>query len=478
MRMYDVIAHKKFGKALTDEEIRYFVNGFTSGEIPDYQASALLMAICINGMDEHETAVLTDAMARSGDMVDLSSIPGVKVDKHSTGGVGDKTSLIIGPIVASYGVPVAKMSGRGLGHSGGTIDKLESIPGLRTAIEPEEFYSIVRETGLAIIGQSGNITPADKKIYALRDVTATVDSIPLIASSIMSKKLAAGSDAILLDVKAGGGAFMKTPDDSIALAKTMVSIGNRSGRRTMALITNMDVPLGNAIGNALEVSEVVSTLRGRGPGDLTEVCVELAAYMLMLAAQGRGSSELCPAETCTAQAQAAVYENAKWDGSPMLCTEFNGEHSGAAPLCSPAYKALAEEAIKNGKAYDKFCRMVQAQGGDVSVLMDGFPKAAVISPIKAEKNGYITHMDAEAFGIASLALGAGRVHYDDAIDYSAGIVLEKKPGDYISAGDTVAYLHTSAADKLQEAESILTAAYTIGEEPPPPAKTILTIIDS
>ena len=431
MQMYDIISHKKSGTSLTDEEIRFFVDGFTRGEIPDYQASSLLMAVCLKGMDEHETAVLTDAMLHSGDIADLSSIPGVKVDKHSTGGVGDKTSLIIGPIVAACGVPVAKMSGRGLGHTGGTVDKLESIPGFQTAIDPEMFCSIVRTTGIAIIGQSGDIAPADKKLYALRDVTATVDSIPLIASSIMSKKLAAGSDAILLDVKSGSGAFMKTLDDSIALARAMVSIGNRSGRRVMAIITDMDVPLGNAIGNALEVEESLSTLRGTGPEDLTALCIELSAYMLLLA--------------------------------------------GAANNIA-ACRSLSKDALDNGRAYEKFYAMVKAQGGDVSALENGLEKAPVISPLMSAESGYITHMDSEACGMASLELGAGRVRKEDKIDYSAGIVLHKKTGSYVAAGEVLAWLHTSDADKLPEAEAILKAAITIGETPPEVGKIILEVV--
>ena len=431
MTMYDIISKKKIGGALSDEEIRFFIDGFTKGEIPDYQASAFLMAVCIHGMDERETATLTDAMLRSGDVADLSSIPGVKVDKHSTGGVGDKTSLIIGPIAAACGVPVAKMSGRGLGHTGGTVDKLEAIPGLRTAFDPSEFCAIVRETGIAIIGQSGDIAPADKKLYALRDVTATIDSIPLIASSIMSKKLAAGSDAILLDVKTGSGAFMKTVDDSIALAKAMVSIGVRSGRRVMALVTNMDVPLGNAIGNALEVEEVVNTLQGRGPEDLSALCVELSTHMLLLA--------------------------------------------GAADSIS-ACRTLVRGAVESGKAFEKLCSMVAAQGGDVSVLKNGFEKASVISPYKTKRSGFITHMDAEAFGMASLALGAGRVRKEDSIDYSAGIVLLKKTGDYVSSDDKAAMLHTSDVSKLHEAEAILDAAITIGDAPQEAPKTIQAVV--
>ena len=431
MNMYDIITQKKNGGSLSDDEIRYFINGFTKGDIPDYQASALLMAICLQSMSEHETAVLTDAMLRSGDIADLSSIPGIKVDKHSTGGVGDKTSLVIAPIAAACGVPVAKMSGRGLGHTGGTVDKLEAIPGLQTAIDSEKFCSIVRSTGISIIGQSGNIAPADKKLYALRDVTATVDSIPLIASSIMSKKLAAGSDAILLDVKTGSGAFMKTLDDSIALAQAMVSIGIRSGRRVMALVTDMDVPLGNAIGNALEVEESVNTLLGKGPIDLTSMCLDLASYMLLLADAGE-SFDVC--------------------------------------------KRLSIDAIESGKAFDKLCAMAEAQGGDVSVLKSGFKKSEILYPVKAEKSGYITHMNAESVGMASLALGAGRATMDDSIDYSAGIVLEKKTGDYIAAGENIAMFHTSRVDKLNTATDIFTAAVTIGDEPPDLGKTIKAVV--
>ena len=324
MRMYDIIAKKRDGGELTEEEIKFFIRGYVAGEIPDYQASALLMAIYFKGMTAKETAQLTMSMANSGETVDLSSIDGIKVDKHSTGGVGDKTTLIVAPIVASLGVRVAKMSGRGLGHTGGTIDKLESIPGMQTSIDREEFFSIVRKVGVSVIGQSGNLVPADKKLYALRDVTATIDSIPLIASSIMSKKIAAGSDCILLDVKTGSGAFMKTFDDSIRLAEAMVSIGEHVGRRTVALITDMDRPLGDAIGNSLEVCEACETLKGRGPNDLATVCTELAANMLYLA--GKGTVGECR-------------------------------------------KAAADQ-MKNGAGFAKLKEMVAAQGGDTAVLDD------------------------------------------------------------------------------------------------------------
>ncbi len=422
MRMYDVITHKRNGEALSDAEIRFFVEGFTNEDIPDYQVAALLMAIFFKGMNAHETAVLTGEMARSGDMVDLSSIPGIKVDKHSTGGVGDKTSLVIGPIVAACGVPVAKMSGRGLGHTGGTVDKLESIPGLQTAIESQRFFSIVRDIGLAIIGQSGNIAPADKKLYALRDVTATVDNLSLIASSIMSKKLAAGSDAILLDVKTGSGAFMKTFEDSVALAQAMVSIGERQGRRCVALITDMDLPLGNAIGNSMEVAEAVDTLRGKGPADFTAVCLELAANMLVLGNVG----DLATCQT------------------------------------------LAREVIDNGKAFQKLCAMAAAQGGDTSVLEDTsrFPKAKVTRHFVAPAAGYITHMDTEACGIASVALGAGRVRKEDSIDHSAGILLQRKTGDRVEAGEIIATLYTADEAKIAEAQKLLANAISIGETMP------------
>ena len=431
MRIYEVIAKKKYGQSLCDEEIRFFVDGFTKGEIPDYQAAALLMAICINGMNEQETVTLTDAMLKSGDIADLSSIPGVKVDKHSTGGVGDKTSLIIAPIVAACGVPVAKMSGRGLGHTGGTIDKLEAIPGFETSISPERFCEIVRSTGVSIIGQSGDIAPADKKLYALRDVTTTVDSIPLIASSIMSKKLASGSDAILLDVKTGSGAFMKTLDSSIELARAMVSIGTRSGKRVMALVTEMDVPLGRAIGNALEVQESIDTLRGNGPSDLTDVCIELASYMLLLAGAA-DTFEMC--------------------------------------------KNLVENAVSSGKAFDKFCEMVKQQNGDVSVVINGFKQADIVSPVISKQGGYIIKMDTEACGMASLALGAGRQCLNDCIDYSAGIVLNKKTGDKVEAGDTIAWLHTASVDKTHEANELLLSAITIAQTPPPELKTTLAVV--
>lgn len=422
MRMYDIIAKKRDGGELTQEEIHFFIRGYVAGEIPDYQASALLMAIYFNGMTAKETATLTMSMANSGETVDLSSIDGVKVDKHSTGGVGDKTTLIISPIVASLGVRVAKMSGRGLGHTGGTVDKMESIPGMQTSIDREKFFDIVRKVGVSVIGQSGNLVPADKKLYALRDVTATVESVPLIASSIMSKKIAAGSDCILLDVKTGSGAFMKTVDDSIRLAEAMVSIGEHVGRKTIALITDMDRPLGNAVGNALEICEVCDTLKGHGPEDLTAICIELAANMLYLA--GKGSIEDC--------------------------------------------KTMAKKQIDNGEAFAKLKEMVAAQGGDTAVLDDNakFEQAKVRHEVRAQADGYIYAMNTEQCGIASVELGAGREKKEDPIDFSAGILLRKKVGDRVQVGEPIAVFYTSDDARCAEAERLFQRAVTIRGEAP------------
>lgn len=421
MRMYDIIKNKRDGGKLSKEEIDFFVKGYTAGEIPDYQASALCMAICFRGMDDEETTNLTLAIAASGDKVDLSGINGVKVDKHSTGGVGDKTSLIIAPIVASYGVKVAKMSGRGLGHTGGTIDKLEAIDGYQTSIDKKEFFRIVNEVGVSIIGQSGNLAPADKKLYALRDVTATVDSLPLIVSSIMGKKLAAGADCILLDVKTGSGGFMKTLEDSTKLAKSMVEIGHLAGKKVIALITDMDVPLGKAIGNSLEVIEAVETLKGEGPEDLTEICIDIAANMLYMA--GKGTVKEC--------------------------------------------EALAKKAIADGSALQTLVKMVHAQGGNEKLLLDTslFKKAAYDYEVKAPKTGYIEHVDTESYGMASLALGAGRAKKEDPIDYSAGITLEKKTGDFVKEGDVIAVLHTNKPESVKEAEERILKATEISSEP-------------
>ena len=422
MRMYDILAKKRDGGILTDEQIQFFIDGYVSGAIPDYQASALLMAIFLKGMTPHETAALTRSMAQSGDLVDLSSIDGIKVDKHSTGGVGDKTTLIVAPVVASLGVRVAKMSGRGLGHTGGTVDKLESIPGFRTTLDREAFFDVVRRVGVSVIGQSGNLAPADKKLYALRDVTATVNSIPLIASSIMSKQIAAGSDRIRLDVKTGSGAFMKTLEDSIALAKEMVSIGEHVGRRTVALITDMDRPLGCAIGNALEVREACETLQGRGPTDLTEVCIELAANMLWLAEKG----ELAQC------------------------------------------RSLARQQIANGEAFAKLKEMVQAQGGDTSVLDDPekFAPPNVCYEVLAQREGFLYAMDTEKCGIASVELGAGREKKEDPIDYSAGIVLRKKVGDFVRKGEVLASFYSSEESKCRTAEQTFTQALRIQDARP------------
>lgn len=422
MRMYDVISDKRYGRKLSREQIEHFISGVTDGSIPDYQAAALLMAICINGMDAEETANLTMCMAESGDMVDLSEIPGIKVDKHSTGGVGDKTTLIVAPIVASCGVPVAKMSGRGLGHTGGTVDKLESIPGFKTTIARDDFIKLVKEHNIAVVGQSGNLAPADKKLYALRDVTATIAAVPLIASSIMSKKIAAGADAILLDVKTGSGAFIKNVDESIVLAKAMVKIGEHLGRKTVALITDMDTPLGHAIGNSAEVIEAVRTLQGKGPSDLHDVCVEIAANMLTLAKMG---------------------------GIDMT-------------------RKLAEQAIQSGAAFEKLCEMVKAQGGDYSYIRntEKFEKAKYQMDVCAPESGYIHSMDTEKCGIAAMVLGAGREKKDSVIDFSAAIMIHKKTGESVAAGECVATLMTNKKAALNEAEDIYQSALTIRENAP------------
>ena len=432
MRMYDLIEKKKRGGALSREEIHQMISGFVSGEIPDYQMAAMLMAICFQGMNPEETAYLTEEMADSGDRADLSAIPGVKADKHSTGGVGDKTTLIAGPIAASCGVRVAKMSGRGLGHTGGTLDKLESIPGFQTSVSRERFFEIVRQTGIAVIGQTGNMVPADKKLYALRDVTATVDSIPLIASSIMSKKLAAGSDCIVLDVKTGSGAFMKTLEDSLALAREMVDIGTRAGRRCCALITDMDVPLGHAIGNALEVKEAVEVLQGRGPEELTRVSLQLAACMLFLA--GKGSREACLAQ--------------------------------------------AEKALEDGSGLRTLAAMTEAQGGDARCIREPerLGQAPYCREVRALKSGWIVHMDAEACGIASMILGAGRARKEDAVDPLAGMILKRKYGEYVQAGDVLAELYSSDPSRFPEAEEKTAAAFGIGEEQPPRRKQINALV--
>ena len=429
MRMYDLIYKKREGNELTDEEIAYFVKGYTDGSIPDYQAAALCMAIFYKGMNKRETATLTMEMANSGDTVDLSPIEGIKVDKHSTGGVGDKTSLIIGPIAASCGVKIAKMSGRGLGHTGGTVDKMESIPGMQTSLDKEAFFAAVNKAGIAVIGQSGNLCPADKKLYALRDVTATVDNVSLIASSIMSKKIAAGSDRILLDVKTGSGAFMKTTEDSINLAREMVEIGESVGRKTVALITDMDRPLGKNIGNALEIMEVIETLKGNGPEDLTYLCLKLASNMIYL---GEKADTIEKAEE------------------------------------------MAKSAIADGSALRKLRDMVEAQGGDPTYIDN--PGKFVLSScryeVKAPTEGYIRKLNAESCGIAAVELGAGRETKESIIDFGAGIILEKNTGDFVKAGETLAVLYSESMDKCLKAEKTILAAMEIGAEAPAEHKII------
>lgn len=423
MRMYDIIAKKRNGGILSREELEFAVTGFTKGELPDYQMSALLMAIYLKGMTDAETAQLTDIMAHSGDMVDLSAIEGVKADKHSTGGVGDKTTLVIAPIVAACGVKIAKMSGRGLGHTGGTVDKMEAVPGTVTSLDRQRFFDQVNQIGISVIGQSGNLAPADKKMYALRDVTATIGCVPLIASSIMSKKLAAGSDCILLDVKTGNGAFMKTLDESIELAKAMVSIGWHNGRRVAALITDMDTPLGHNIGNSLEVAESVAVLKGRGPEDLTEVCYQLAANMLHLA--GKGELSAC--------------------------------------------RAMAEQAVRSGAAFEKLKAMFAAQGGDVAVLEDpaNFKTARFSRKILADESGCLVANNTEMVGNASVLLGAGRATKEDPIDFAAGIVLHKKAGDRVKAGESLATFYAEDEARFAAAEQMFREALTFGPEPRP-----------
>lgn len=420
MRMYDLIEKKRNNGILSKEEIAYMVRGYVDGTIPDYQMSAMLMAIYFRGMTDEEMTQLTEQAAHSGETADLSGIDGIKVDKHSTGGVGDKTTLIIAPIAAACGVKVAKMSGRGLGHTGGTIDKLEAIPGMKTTLTREEFFATVNKIGLSVIGQSGNLAPADKKLYALRDVTATVDSIPLIAASIMSKKLAAGSDCILLDVKTGSGAFMKTLKDSVSLAEKMVAIGENAGKRTVALITDMDIPLGFHIGNSLEVIEAVETLKGKGPKDLTFVCLKLAADMLYLA--GKGTPEECMRQ--------------------------------------------AEGAIDSGKALECLIAMVEAQGGDSGVIKDTdtFKKAPYSYEVLAESDGYVTAIDTEGCGIASVMLGAGRETVDSTIDYAAGIILKKKVTDSVKKGEPLAVLYASDKSLFEAAAGRFLSAYTVCKE--------------
>ncbi|MDH8969433.1 pyrimidine-nucleoside phosphorylase [Staphylococcus epidermidis] len=403
MRMIDIIEKKRDGKSLTREEIEFFVNAYTRGEVPDYQASSLAMAIFFQDMNDEERAALTMSMVNSGEKIDLSDINGIKVDKHSTGGVGDTTTLVLAPLVAAVGVPVAKMSGRGLGHTGGTIDKLESVKGFNVEISEKDFIKLVNDNQVAVIGQSGNLTPADKKLYALRDVTGTVNSIPLIASSIMSKKIAAGADAIVLDVKTGSGAFMKTLDDAEALAHAMVRIGNNVGRNTMAIISDMSQPLGNAIGNALELKEAIATLKGNGPKDLTELVLTLGSQMVVLAEQAASLDE--------------------------------------------ALQMLID-AIKSGKALNKFKTFLSNQGGDDSIVdsPEKLPSAKYQVEFKAKKDGYITEIIANEIGVASMMLGAGRQTKEDVIDLGVGIMLNKKVGEHVEKGENILTIHTNTKE--------------------------------
>ena len=400
MRMVDIIEKKRDGQELTTAEINFFIEGYTKGEIPDYQASALAMAIYFQDMNDRERADLTRAMVESGDTIDLSGIEGIKVDKHSTGGVGDTTTLVLAPLVASLGVPVAKMSGRGLGHTGGTIDKLESIAGFHVELTREQFIDLVNRDKVAVIGQSGNLTPADKKLYALRDVTGTVNSIPLIASSIMSKKIAAGADAIVLDVKTGDGAFMKTQEDAEELAHAMVRIGNHVGRKTIAIISDMSQPLGFAIGNALEVKEAIETLQGKGPKDLTELVLTLGSQMVILAGKAKTSEEA---------------------------------------------KEMLLDSIHSGKALAKFKEFLANQGGDASIVDDltKLPQAKYKIELPAKQSGYISRMVADEIGVASMILGAGRATKEDVIDLAVGLVLHKKVGDKVEEGESILTIYSN-----------------------------------
>ena len=421
MRMVDLILKKRGGKALSAAEIQYVVQGCIDGSVPDYQLSALLMAICFQGMNPEETALLTTAMADSGTRADLSGIPGPKIDKHSTGGVGDKTTLVAAPVAAACGVRVAKMSGRGLGHTGGTIDKLEAIPGFRTSLSREEFFRVVNTVGLSLISQTGDAVPADKKLYALRDVTGTVDSLPLIASSIMSKKLASGCDGVVLDVKTGSGAFMKSPGEAKALAQAMVSIGAAAGMHCCALITDMDRPLGRTVGNAIEVGEAMETLRGGGPADLRELSLALAAEMVRLAGKGSGTEA----------------------------------------------EKMAEDALRSGRAFQVFQRMTEAQGGDPGALERPFPTACCKALVRAWEDGFVSAMDAGGIGTAAALLGAGRSRKDEEIDPGAGIRLLRRTGDQVRQGEPLAELYASQPRRLEEGTARFREAVRIGKCPPP-----------
>ncbi len=432
MRMYDIIQKKRNGGELTDAEIQWVIDGYVKGEIPDYQVAALCMAIYFKGMNLAETTALTFAIRDSGDRLDFSDIQGIRADKHSTGGVGDKTSLVVMPIVASLGVKVAKMSGRGLGHTGGTVDKLDAIPGFNTSLSVEEFKKTVNEIGVCIVGQSASLAPADKLLYALRDVTATVDSLPLIVSSIMGKKLAADDDCIVLDVKTGSGAFMKTVEKSRELAEWMVEIGKRAGKKVCALITDMDRPLGYNIGNSLEVVEAIETLQGKGPEDLTELCIALAAHILLLADKGDYA----------------------------------------------ACEKMVKDTIANGKGLQTFADMVAAQGGDREWILhpEKFPTAKYCYEVRAQEDGYIIGVDTEGYGVASLLLGAGRNTMEDVIDPAAGIKLVKKTGDFVQKGDVIAVLYSEKESGFASSESRLLAATKLGKNAPKQQPLILSVV--
>lgn len=433
MRIYDIIKKKRDNLELSKAEIDFFVEKYSKGEIPDYQASALLMAIYLNKMNKEETVYLTEAMMNSGEVIDLSEIKGIKVDKHSTGGVGDKTTIALAPLVAACGAPVAKMSGRGLGHTGGTLDKLEAIPGFSIEMESRKFIDSVNELKIAVCGQTASIAVADKKMYALRDVTATVDNISLIAASIMCKKLASGANAILLDVKTGDGAFMKTLDESFELAKAMVDIGNGMNRETIGMITDMDEPLGFAVGNSLEVIEAIETLKGNGPKDFVNLCETLGSYMLVLA---------------------------------KVVDSFD---DGVEKI---------RAVIKNGQALEQLKVFIENQGGDKRVVDDYslLPQASKVAEIKASKSGYISKIEAEEVGISAMILGAGRETKEDILDLSAGIVLEKKVGDYVNEGDILAYMHFNKEEKIESAKERFIAAYTIVDDKIEPKKLIYGVV--
>lgn len=433
MRISDIIVKKRDGGVLTKDEIQFFVNGYTAGDIPDYQASALLMAIYFQGLDKEETYLLTAAMRDSGDVADLSAIEGIKVDKHSTGGVGDKTTLIVAPLAAACGVPIAKMSGRGLGFTGGTVDKMESIPGFRTSLEEKEFFELVNKNGLSVIGQTGHIAPADKKIYALRDVTGTVENLSLITASIMSKKLASGSDAIVLDVKCGDGAFMDNADKAERLGSMMVEIGNADGKNTIAVITDMEQPLGRAVGNSLEVIEAIETLKGRGPEDITELSLELAGMMI-----------------------------------------FAGEKAA-----SPEEgRTKAKDALESGAGLAKMKAFIEGQGGEPAVIEDYslFGEAAFKFDVTAGSSGFISTLRAKQVGLASQHAGAGRTSKEDEIDMTAGVFLHKKGGDQVSTGDKLATVYGRDENKVKAAASELEKAYVIGDDRPERRKLIHKVI--